>query len=78
MARQEAPDSMVELTDRALQVMRLLAEGLSSAQIGQRLVLSEKTGKGYISNITSKLHLADRTQAAIFAWWEGRMHRGEP
>ncbi len=70
-ARREVPNPFAELTDRELEVMRLVAEGLSNAQIAERLVLSEKTVKGYVSNILSKLHLADRTQAAVFAWREG-------
>jgi NarL family two-component system response regulator LiaR len=72
-ARRELPNPFAELTDRELEVMRLVAEGLSNAQIAERLVLSEKTVKGYVSNILSKLHLADRTQAAVFAWREGMM-----
>jgi len=72
-ARREVPNPFAELTDRELEVMRLVAEGLSNAQIAERLVLSEKTIKGYVSNILSKLHLADRTQAAVFAWREGMM-----
>lgn len=71
--RREIPNPFAELTDRELEVMRLVAEGLSNAQIAERLVLSEKTVKGYVSNILSKLHLADRTQAAVFAWREGMM-----
>ena len=67
------PNPFAELTDRELEVMRLVAEGLSTAQIAERLVLSPKTVKGYVSNILSKLHLADRTQAAVFAWREGMM-----
>ena len=73
-ARQEVPNPFTELTNRELEVLRLVAEGLSNAQIAERLVLSEKTVKGYVSNILSKLHLADRTQAAVFAWREGMMH----
>jgi DNA-binding NarL/FixJ family response regulator len=73
-ARREAPNPFAELTDRELEVLRLVAEGLSNAEIAGRLVLSEKTVKGYVSNILSKLYLADRTQAAVFAWREGMMH----
>jgi NarL family two-component system response regulator LiaR len=73
-ARHEVPNPFAELTDRELEVLRLIAEGLSNAQIAGRLVLSEKTIKGYVSNILSKLYLADRTQAAVFAWREGMMH----
>ena len=72
-ARREVPNPFAELTDRELEVMRLVAEGLSNALIAEQLVLSEKTVKGYVSNILSKLHLADRTQAAVFAWREGMM-----
>jgi NarL family two-component system response regulator LiaR len=74
--RRDTPNVFAELTDRELEVMRLVAEGLSNAQIAERLVLSEKTIKGYVSNILSKLHLADRTQAAVFAWREGMMGTG--
>ena len=72
--RRELPNPFAELTDRELEVMRLIAEGMSNARIAEQLVLSEKTVKGYVSNILSKLHLADRTQAAVFAWREGMMH----
>lgn len=72
-ARREVPNPFAELTNRELEVMHLIAEGLSNALIAERLVLSEKTVKGYVSNILSKLHLADRTQAAVFAWREGMM-----
>jgi NarL family two-component system response regulator LiaR len=72
-ARGEVPNPIAELTDREMEVLRLVAEGLPNAQIAERLVLSEKTVKGYVSNILSKLYLADRTQAAVFAWREGMM-----
>lgn len=63
------------LSEREQEVLRLIAEGLSNAQIAEKLVLSEKTVKGHVSNILSKLHLSDRTQAAVFAWREGIVHR---
>lgn len=59
------------LTDRELEVLRAIAGGLSNSEIAAQLVVSENTVKGHVSNILSKLHLADRTQAAIFAWKEG-------
>ena len=63
------------LSEREQEVLKLIAEGLSNAAIAERLVLSEKTVKGHVSNILSKLHLADRTQAAVFAWREGIVRR---
>ncbi len=43
----------------------------SSSRIAADLVITEQTVKGHVSNILSKLHLADRTQAAVYAWREG-------
>jgi len=57
-----------ELSKRELEVLQLLAEGISNAEIATRLFISEKTVKSHVSNILSKLHLADRTQAAVYAW----------
>lgn len=65
-----------ELSERELEVLKLIADGMSNAEMAARLVLSEKTIKGYVSNILSKLHLADRTQAAVFAWREGVVRKG--
>ena len=56
-----------ELTERELEVVRLVAQGCSNAEIAKKLVISEKTVKTHISNILSKLHLVDRTQLAIYA-----------
>ncbi|MBV9791255.1 MAG: response regulator transcription factor [Chloroflexi bacterium] len=67
-------DALAALTEREVEVLRLVGEGLSNAEIAARLVISEKTAKSHISNILSKLHLADRTQAAVYAWREGLMH----
>jgi len=67
----EAFNPYTELTDRELEVLRAIAGGLSNSEIAAQLVVSENTIKGHVSNILSKLHLADRTQAAVFAWKEG-------
>jgi two-component system, NarL family, response regulator LiaR len=48
---------------------------LSNAEISGRLFISEKTTKNHVSNILSKLHLADRTQAAVYAWRQGVVRR---
>jgi NarL family two-component system response regulator LiaR len=59
------------LTTRESEVLQLIAEGLSNIEIGERLFISEKTVKSHVSNILSKLHLADRTKAAVYAWRSG-------
>ncbi|MFP4436662.1 MAG: response regulator [Chloroflexaceae bacterium] len=55
------------LTEREMDVLRLIARGKSNKEIADTLIISEKTVKTHVSNILSKLHLADRTQAAIYA-----------
>lgn len=64
-----------QLSEREREVLRLIAEGFPNSEIGRRLVISEKTVKSHVSNILSKLHLLDRTQAAVFAWREGLILR---
>lgn len=62
------PENQVEqLTEREMDVLRLIAQGKSNKEIADALIISEKTVKTHVSNILSKLHLADRTQAAIYA-----------
>jgi two-component system, NarL family, response regulator LiaR len=73
--RDEILNPFTELSERELEVLKLIADGMSNAEMAAKLVLSEKTIKGHVSNILSKLHLADRTQAAVYAWREGVIRR---
>lgn len=72
-----SPNPFTELSPRELEVLLLIAEGLTNAEIAVRLVISEKTVKVHVSNILSKLHLFDRTQAAVFAWQQGLVRRDQ-
>jgi NarL family two-component system response regulator LiaR len=60
-----------ELTERELEVLSLIAEGYNNREIAEKLVISTKTVKTHVSNILGKLHLEDRTQAAIYALRHG-------
>jgi len=71
----EEPALFTELTDRELDVLRLIAKGMTNSQIAENLVISENTVKGHVSNILSKLHLADRTQVAVYAWQSGIVNK---
>ncbi len=64
-----------ELTKREMEVLKLIANGLSNSEIAEKLVISDHTVKGHVSNIFSKLHLADRTKAAVYAWQKGVVRR---
>lgn len=59
------------LTEREVEVLTLVARGLSNQDIADQLVISERTVRTHVSNILSKLHLANRTQAALYALKEG-------
>jgi NarL family two-component system response regulator LiaR len=64
-----------ELTEREMEVLKLIANGYTNKKIADQLVISVGTVKGHVSNILSKLQLADRTQAAVYAWQEGLIQR---
>jgi NarL family two-component system response regulator LiaR len=59
------------LTRRELETIRLIARGLSNQEIADKLVVNERTIAKYVSSILDKLHLANRTQAALYALREG-------
>ena len=59
--------ALEDLTEREVEVLRLIADGLSNHTIAEKMVISEKTVKTHVSNILGKLNLTDRTQAAIWA-----------
>ena len=65
------PRTEEPLTAREVEVLRLVAQGLSNQEIAERMVVSERTVRTHVSNILSKLHLANRTQAALYAIREG-------
>jgi two-component system, NarL family, response regulator LiaR len=73
--RRDESNVFHELSDRELEVLKLIADGLNNAEIAGRLYVSEKTVKSHVSNILGKLHLADRTQAAVYAWRQGVVRR---
>ena len=73
--RSERVNVFAELSDRELEVLTLIAAAKTNAEIAEQLVISLKTVKRHVSNILSKLHLADRTQAAVLAWREGVVGR---
>lgn len=67
----DLPPTKEPLTQRELQVIKLVAQGLNNQEIAQELFISEATVRYHVSNILAKLHLANRTQAALYALQEG-------
>jgi NarL family two-component system response regulator LiaR len=67
----ELPPTEDPLTSREVEVLRLLAQGLTNQDIAEQLIIGEGTVRTHVSNILSKLHLANRTQAALYALREG-------
>lgn len=68
---EKRPSTSDPLTEREMEVLKLLARGLSNQEIAELLVIGVTTVYSHVSNILSKLHLATRTQAALYALREG-------
>jgi len=81
--RPEPPKELQELTPRELEILHLIASGLSNAEIGQELFISETTVKTHVTHVLVKLGLRDRVQAVVLAYQTGifdpgSLRRGSP
>lgn len=75
-AKQPPPAAFAELTDREREVMILVAEGLTNAEIGARLYMSPATARTHVSRILTKLDARDRTQLVVLAYESGLVRPG--
>jgi DNA-binding NarL/FixJ family response regulator len=66
-----------ELTERELEVLRLLTRGMSNSEIGERLFLSEATVKTHVTRVLTKLRVRDRVQAVVLAYESGLIQPGD-
>src|SRR5689334_3924425 len=71
LRRTSPPQAVASLTDRELEVFRLIARGLSNAEIGQQLFITDTTVKTHVTRLLQKLDLRDRAQAIVLAYQTG-------
>jgi DNA-binding NarL/FixJ family response regulator len=76
LARPAPPKELEELTSREMEVFRLIALGLSNAEIGEQLFISETTVKTHVTHVLQKLNLRDRVQAVVLAYQAGIVDAG--
>ena len=76
LTKGKAPDPLQELTDRERDILALIGNGLTNRAIGEKLFLSEKTIKHYVTNILQKLQVRSRVEAALLASKHGQVTSG--
>ena len=76
--RPRSPVALPALTDRETEVLRLIATGLSNAEIGLKIYVTENTVKTHVARILTKLNVRDRVQAVVVAYETGLVRAGNP
>jgi DNA-binding NarL/FixJ family response regulator len=76
IARPAPPKELDELTSREMEVFRLIARGLSNAEIGEQLFITDTTVKTHVTHVLQKLNLRDRVQAVVLAYQSGIVDGG--